>query len=123
MSVKSEMNIAELGAAADVSPRTVRYYVGVGLLPGPANAGRGAKYGEEHLRRLRTIARLKEERLTLTEIRSALEGGYEVEWEVVELEPGALELRVHREASQGVRARFEALLAEDQKRVARGDWA
>lgn len=52
------MSLTELTAAADVSVRTVRYYIGEGLLPPPEGAGPGSSYGRGHLDRLRLIQRL-----------------------------------------------------------------
>lgn len=61
--------ISELAAAAGVTPRTVRYYVAEGLLPPPETRGRYALYSDDHLQRLRLIARLKEAYLPLEIIR------------------------------------------------------
>jgi DNA-binding transcriptional MerR regulator len=63
-------SIGELAELAGVTPRTIRYYTGEGLLPPPETRGRYALYGEEHLLRLRLIARLKESYLPLEEIKS-----------------------------------------------------
>jgi Ca-activated chloride channel family protein len=52
---KTEWKLAELAAAAGVSPRTVRYYVQRGLIPAPPFKGPDTVYGEEHLRRLKAI--------------------------------------------------------------------
>ncbi len=68
------LGIAELAAEADVTPRTVRYYVAEGLLPPPGGAGQQRTYGREHLLRLRAIKRLKEAYLPLGEIRECLAG-------------------------------------------------
>lgn len=54
-SAKTEWKLAELAAAAGVTPRTVRYYVQRGLLPAPPFKGPDTVYGEEHLRRLKAI--------------------------------------------------------------------
>lgn len=67
------LDLAELCAAADVTPRTVRYYIQQGLLPAPESRGPGAHYSEGHLARLRLIRRLQEEHLPLGEIRNRLE--------------------------------------------------
>ena len=67
-------SLAELVGAADVSVRTVRYYIGEGLLPPPAGAGPGSSYGQAHLDRLRLIQRLKAAYLPLKEIRRRLAG-------------------------------------------------
>lgn len=65
--------ISELAAAADVTPRTIRYYTAEGLLPPPETRGKYALYGEEHLNRLRLIAQLKAAYLPLNEIRARIE--------------------------------------------------
>jgi DNA-binding transcriptional MerR regulator len=64
--------ITDLASLAGVTPRTIRYYVSVGLIPAPEQAGRAARYGEDHLRRVRLIRRLQEQHLPLAEIRSRL---------------------------------------------------
>jgi DNA-binding transcriptional MerR regulator len=65
--------IGELAAAAEVTPRTIRYYTAEGLLPPPETRGKYALYGGDHLRRLRLIARLKAAYLPLNEIRARIE--------------------------------------------------
>ncbi len=64
--------LSELCEAADVSERTVRYYVAQGLLPSPGS-GRGVRWSPEHLERLLLILHLKEKHLPLAEIRHRLE--------------------------------------------------
>ncbi|MFO0557710.1 MAG: MerR family transcriptional regulator [Polyangiales bacterium] len=65
----------ELAEKADVSPRTIRYYVQRGLLAPPVFRGRDTAYGEGHLVRLRVIKRLQDERfLPLDAIAVELEG-------------------------------------------------
>jgi DNA-binding transcriptional MerR regulator len=68
------MTLGELTEAADVSVRTVRYYIAEGLLPPPTGAGPHSAYGQGHLDRLRLIQRLKERYLPLKEIRRRLAG-------------------------------------------------
>jgi DNA-binding transcriptional MerR regulator len=68
------LTLSELTAAADVSVRTVRYYIAEGLLPPPEGSGPGSAYTEGHLDRLRLIQRLKEAYLPLKEIRRRLSG-------------------------------------------------
>lgn len=84
MSDENRYTIGELAEQAGVTPRTIRYYAAEGLLPPPDTRGRYALYGDDHLYRLRLIARLKEaflplnairarvERLTTTEVQEAL---------------------------------------------------
>lgn len=67
-----ELGIAELAQRAGVTPRTIRYYVAEGLLPPPGGRGQRRSYGQEHVRRLDTIRRLKAAYLPLQEIRRRL---------------------------------------------------
>ena len=66
-------DLNELSAAADVTPRTVRYYVQQGLLPSPGTRGPGTRYDRAYLDRLQLIRRLQREHLPLAEIRRRLE--------------------------------------------------
>lgn len=67
-----EYSLDELSTLAEVTPRTVRYYIVEGLLPPPLTTGRNATYSQEHLDRLNAIAALKEMYLPLREIRHRL---------------------------------------------------
>jgi len=64
--------LADLCDLADVTPRTVRYYVTEGLLRSPGTTGPRARYDAGHLARLRLIRRLQREHLPLAEIRRRL---------------------------------------------------
>lgn len=66
--------LKELCRAADVTERTVRYYIEEGLLPPPEGAGPFSRYNYEHWLRLQFIRRLKEEFLPLSEIKNLLAG-------------------------------------------------
>lgn len=68
------LRLEELARAADVSPRTVRYYVQRGLLPPPEFHGKDTTYGREHLLRLRAIKRLQQVHWPLEEIASRIAG-------------------------------------------------
>jgi DNA-binding transcriptional MerR regulator len=65
-------SLSDLCDLADVTPRTVRYYISQGLLRSPGTSGPGARYDDGHLARLRLIRRLQREHLPLAEIRSRL---------------------------------------------------
>ena len=82
----NQHSLAELARVTGVTPRTVRYYIAQGLLPGPNDAGKAAWYGEGHLDRLRLIRRLQTQHLPLAEIRSRL--GSISDAEVAELVAG-----------------------------------
>jgi DNA-binding transcriptional MerR regulator len=66
--------IGELAQAAEVTIRTVRYYVAIELLPPPESGGRAATYSDKHVARLNLIKILKDEFLPLHEIRALLRG-------------------------------------------------
>lgn len=70
--MNQEMTISELAEQADVTPRTVRYYIQNGVLPAPGTAGPGAHYDRGYLHRLRLIKRLQKAHLPLAEIRERL---------------------------------------------------
>jgi DNA-binding transcriptional MerR regulator len=68
----SDLTIKEVAAKAGVTPRTVHFYIQQGLLPPPEGGGRGARYSDAHLARLKLIRRLQAEHLPLNEIRRQL---------------------------------------------------
>ena len=68
------LSLAELTEAAEVSVRTVRYYIAEGLLPPPLGSGPASFYTSAHLERLKLIGRLKDAYLPLKEIRRRLTG-------------------------------------------------
>ena len=64
------LSIGEVCKELDLSPRTVRYYEELGLLPGVRRRSAGRRvYGPDELERLRFIQRLKAMGLSLAEIR------------------------------------------------------
>ena len=66
-------DLNELCRRGGVTARTVRFYIQQGLLPPPSQMGPGARYGDEHLNRLRLIRRLQRRHLPLAEIRRQFE--------------------------------------------------
>lgn len=69
---EAHLTIDDLTAGAGVTVRTVRYYIGEGLLPPPSGAGPATRYTQEHLDRLLLIGALKARYLPLREIRRRL---------------------------------------------------
>jgi DNA-binding transcriptional MerR regulator len=72
MSSETRYSLADLARVTGVTPRTVRYYIVQGLLPGANDAGPGPSYDGRHLARLRLIRELQRQHLPLAEIRSRL---------------------------------------------------
>jgi DNA-binding transcriptional MerR regulator len=70
----TEYTLLDLAKLADVTPRTIRFYIAQGLLPAPTTAGPAARYAESHLARLRLIKRLQQTHLPLADIRQRMRG-------------------------------------------------
>ena len=68
-----QFNARDLAEQAETTVRTVHYYVSEGLLPPPEGTTRNALYGQAHLARLKIIAALRAEGLSLAAIRSRLD--------------------------------------------------
>ncbi len=71
----TRLKMKDLEAATGVGREAIRFYIAEGLLPEPERPKRNvAYYGEAHVRRIRAIRRLQEERfLPLAVIRSVLD--------------------------------------------------
>ncbi len=89
METEARYSLAELARVTGVTPRTVRYYIAQGLLPGANDAGPGASYDADHLARLRLIRELQRQHLPLAEIRTRLAG----------LHPGEVAVLLDEQAS------------------------
>jgi DNA-binding transcriptional MerR regulator len=83
----TEYSLADLCDLADVTPRTVRYYIAQGLLHAPSGAGPGTRYDDGHLNRLRVIKRLQRDHLPLAEIRTRLAAVSDEDVERIAAEP------------------------------------
>jgi DNA-binding transcriptional MerR regulator len=69
----------ELAREAEITPRTVRYYVQRGLVPPPDFRGSHTTYGPEHLLRLRVIRHLQLDHVPLDAIQARIAGADETE--------------------------------------------
>src|SRR5215469_11591889 len=68
------MRIGDVAQQADVTPRTIRYYESIGLLPPATREGHGQhQYTEETVARLRRIDKLKALGLSLEEISEVID--------------------------------------------------
>jgi DNA-binding transcriptional MerR regulator len=83
----SSYSLADLCDLADVTPRTVRYYIVQGLLRAPSGGGPAARYDDGHLYRLRLIRQLQREHLPLAEIRRRLSALSDAEVEQLAVSP------------------------------------
>ncbi len=68
----SNYRIGELAQKANVTKRTIHYYISKGLLPPPTGSGVGSYYGDEHLYRILLIKKLKDKYLPLEKIKEII---------------------------------------------------
>ena len=66
--------LADLCVLADLSIRTVRYYIQIGLVDRPEGETRAARYGPRHLEQLLQIRKWTEAGVSLERIRDLLHG-------------------------------------------------
>lgn len=93
--------LADLCVLADLSPRTVRYYVQIGLVDRPEGETRAARYSATHLEQLLLIKKWTAAGLSLERIRELLHG------EQSPVPPraraiGSVEVRSHLMVADGV---------------------
>ena len=69
-------SISELAQLADVTPRTIRFYVQQDLIPKPAGIGRGSHYTPEHLARLQEVKMRQRAGASLDSIRKKIVGTF-----------------------------------------------
>ena len=116
--------IEELARLTGLTRRTIRYYIQIGLLPGPHGEKRGARYDASHLERLLKIRRLTAEHVPLEEIASELEGDFSKEepTKLREKHVGQIEVRSHITLGDGIELVIDAksakLSAEDIRDIA-----
>jgi DNA-binding transcriptional MerR regulator len=93
--------LTDLCVLADLPPRTIRYYVQIGLVDRPQGETRAARYGATHLEQLLLIKKWTAAGLSLDRIRELLHG------EEAAVPPrsrsiGSVEVRSHLMVADGV---------------------
>ncbi len=101
MSSSPSYPLADLCVLADLPPRTVRYYVQIGLVDRPEGETRAARYGSTQLEQLLLIKKWTAAGLALDRIRELLRG------EPAQVPPraraiGSVEVRSHLMVADGV---------------------
>ena len=106
--MKSEMTsmepsyaLSDLCVLVDLPPRTVRYYVQIGLVDRPEGETRAARYGASHLEQLLLIKKWTAAGVSLERIRELLQG----EQAPVPPRPraiGSIEVKSHLTVADGV---------------------
>lgn len=103
---KKEFTLDELCSLTDLSKRTVRYYMQIGLADRPDGETRAARYGSRHLEQLLQIRRWTQAGVSLERIRELLSG----EGTVVPERPrraGSIEVWSHLVVADGVEVNLE----------------
>ena len=71
----SSYPLAELCVLTDLAPRTIRYYVQMGLVDRPQGETRAARYSAKHLEQLLLVKKWTVAGVSLERIRELLQGG------------------------------------------------
>lgn len=107
--VEPRFSLAELVDASGVPERTIRQFITDGLVPPALGRGRARYFTPNHLAQLELVARLRDQRLSVEEIRSRLvatgpagEQNGDI-WRRLTLHPD-LELHVRADAPESVQA-------------------
>ena len=98
--------LAELCVLADLPPRTVRYYVQIGLVDRPEGETRAARYGGRHLEQLLQIRKWTAAGLSLDRIRELLHGAAPPPAPRVRA-VGSVEVRSHLLVADGIEVVIE----------------
>ena len=122
---EDKMRIGELAQLAHVTPRTIRYYESLGLLPTSDREGTGFRYYKpDTLARLKKIEYLKNLDFSLEEIASVIElyfsepSGYLGKQKILEILQAHLQEADEKIAGlQQFRAEITAQIAKMQKAV------
>lgn len=102
------LTLDELAArAGGVTPRTIRYYIQLGLVDRPDGETRAATYGERHLEQLLEIRRFQEGGLTLEQIAELREHGARALEPIRPRLPGTVEVWSRVTLTDGVELHIE----------------
>lgn len=98
--------LAELCVLADLPPRTVRYYVQIGIVDRPEGETRAARYGARHLEQLLLIKKWTAAGVSLERIRELLQG-HEAPVPARPHVAGSVEVRSHLTVADGIEVVIE----------------
>ena len=72
--MRGEFTMHDLVLEFRLSRKTIHRYIKIGVLPPPVGERRWATYTQEHWRRLREIQRVKDETVTLGDLKERFTG-------------------------------------------------
>lgn len=97
-----KFSLDELSAAVGVSKRTIRYYMGLGLVARPYGETKGAYYSDDHLQQLAQIKTLSESGVSLDRIAHLLSQAQESTQQLPLATPGQLIVKSHIYLAPGI---------------------
>ena len=109
----------ELCTLTDLTKRTVRYYMQLGLVERPIGETRAAHYTSRHLDQLLRVKQLTEAGVSLERIREVMAGG-ETPVPTRQRRPGSIEVRSHLFVAPGLEIQIspeEAGMTPEQVRA------
>jgi len=118
MSEKS-FTLDELCTLTDLTKRTVRYYMQLGLVERPIGETRAAHYTSRHLDQLLRVKQLTEAGVSLERIREVMAGG-DTPVPTRQRRPGSIEVRSHLFVAPGLEIQIspeEAGMTPEQVRA------
>jgi DNA-binding transcriptional MerR regulator len=118
MSEKS-FTLDELCTLTDLTKRTVRYYMQLGLVERPIGETRAAHYTSRHLDQLLRVKQLTEAGVSLERIREVMAGG-DAPVPTRQRRPGSIEVRSHLFVAPGLEIQIspeEAGMTPEQVRA------
>jgi len=99
--------LSELCVLVDLPPRTVRYYIQIGLVDRPNGETRAARYGARHLEQLLQIKKWSTAGVSLERIRELLHGDQTPAAPPRSRVVGTVEVRSHLTVAEGIEVVIE----------------
>ena len=117
--IEKTFTLDELCTLTDLTKRTVRYYMQLGLVDRPIGETRAALYVSHHLDQLLQVKKLTESGVSLERIREVMAGG-ETPVPTQQRRPGSIEVRSHLFVAPGIEIQIspkEAGMTPEQVRA------
>lgn len=127
-STSPRFTMTELVESTGLTERTIRYYISVGVVSPALGRGRSRYYTPQHLQELVRVTDLREQRLSIEEIRQQLQAKSTTTsamesasaWRRIILHP-ALELHVREDSPDGILALVREIEARSEEWFGAGD--
>jgi DNA-binding transcriptional MerR regulator len=97
-----KLSLDELSAAVGVSKRTIRYYMGLGLVARPYGETKGSYYSDDHLQQLAQVKTLSESGISLERIAQLLRQAQDSTQQLPSSMPGQLSVKSHIYLAPGI---------------------